>query len=167
MTLKLTISMVAFPGSSLTFCHTTTKVSLLKSRLTFLTDHLVGLKQESFGGNCMIPKTDWNNGKIYTSVISAKILLNRFSNLKPYVVPLELYTDYQIKGRTVTLLEANHCPGAVMFLFKSNSGIVLHTGDFRFKKAMLPQILKHTEGQAVDFIHMDNTFSTKAEDFPS
>jgi len=67
----------------------------------------------------------------------------------------------------VTLLEANHCPGATMFIFKSHMGTVLHTGDFRFVNRMLKEIDKHTDGQGVDYIHMDNTFATSAEHFPT
>jgi Cft2 family RNA processing exonuclease len=70
---------------------------------------------------------------------------------------------YTIKGREVSLYEANHCPGAVMFLFKGEKGIVLHTGDFRFRESMLD----HFKGLKIDYLYLDNTFSTTNEEFPT
>jgi mRNA degradation ribonuclease J1/J2 len=84
-----------------------------------------------------MPDVDWNYGKIYCSPIASRILTARFPHLKPYVVTLEMHRDYVIKGRTVHLLPANHCPGAVMFVFKGPGGTVLHTGDFRFREEMV------------------------------
>ena len=86
-----------------------------------------------------------------------------FPHLKPFVTGLELSKPYTIKGREVTLFEANHCPGAVMFLFEGQKGTVLHTGDFRFKEPMLDLF----KGKFIDYLYLDNTFATTAEEFPS
>jgi len=100
-------------------------------------DHLGGLTAPSRHTSYNVPKQEWNYGKIYTSEVSAKLLLHRFPHLAPYTIPLKCYTDYHVKGRQVTLLEANHCPGATMFLIKGPIGTILHTGDFRYHPRML------------------------------
>ena len=47
------------------------------------------------------------------------------------VVPLD--TPTLIEGTTITLVEANHCPGAIMIVAEPPSGPpVLHTGDARW-----------------------------------
>ena len=43
----------------------------------------------------------------------------------PYLLPLD---DIGKEGLTVTLIDANHCPGAVMFLFEAYFGSILYTG---------------------------------------
>jgi Cft2 family RNA processing exonuclease len=118
-------------------------------------------------GMAVLPRKEWNFGRIYASEVAAKILLNRYPHLENRVTPLAMETEYQINGRKVVLIGANHCIGAVMFLFKSEKGIVLHTGDFRYRPQMLDKIKKFTGGKGVDYIHMDNTFATIGEHFPS
>ena len=93
-------------------------------------------------GGFHVPDDAWDYGTIYCSPASKSLLLLRFPHLEPNVRELTLYTEHQVKGRSVTLYEANHCPGAVMFLFRGAvaEGIdvtLLHTGDFRFKPSML------------------------------
>ena len=125
-------------------------------------DHLKGLKTEF-----NMPITDWNKGVIYCSEVSKCLVLDRFKNLVKNVVSLQMNTEYQIKGRAVTMIPSNHCPGAVMFVFKGPSGIVLHTGDFRFRPKMLTDLGLITKGKPIDYVHMDNTFATTEEEFPS
>lgn len=85
----------------------------------------------------------WNYGKIYTSHISKVLILEKFPHLKDYVVELEMDEEHWIyldeskkEGVSVILMDACHCPGAVMFLFRGKMGTVFHTGDFRFSESM-------------------------------
>ena len=77
-------------------------------------------------------------------------------------------------------MDAFHCPGAVMFLFKGKMGTVLHTGDFRYSDAMLdnPWLCPNGKNEKtnmrqigitvdVDYLHLDNTFANPEYDFPS
>ena len=89
-----------------------------------------------------------------------------------------IYLDEKKKeGVQVVLMDACHCPGAVMFLFKGKMGTVLHTGDFRFHPSMLENPLLCPPGRRniemkgisidIDYLHLDNTFANPEYDFPS
>jgi len=52
----------------------------------------------------------------------------------------------------VTLLDANHCPGAVMFLFEGYWGQYLYTGDFKWRPGLVQDLGK------IDRLYIDTTY---------
>ncbi|KAI1410417.1 Metallo-hydrolase/oxidoreductase [Hypoxylon sp. FL1857] len=91
--------------------------------------------------------------------------------LKP--IPLDTPTEIELEpGRNiqVTLLDANHCAGAVMFLFEGNGKAVLYTGDIRSEPwwvnsvARNPSMIEYSTGlKVLDRIYLDTSF---LDDFP-
>lgn len=113
----------------------------------------------------------WNQGPIYCSYPTTLLLQAKFPKLH-CVYPLELQATQWIEQAhlSVTLIEANHCPGAVMLLFSGQFGNVLHTGDFRFYPGLLSTpALTRSEGVCIriDHLFIDNTFCSPKYSFPS
>ncbi|XP_055022432.1 5' exonuclease Apollo isoform X2 [Boleophthalmus pectinirostris] len=82
---------------------------------------------------------------------------------EPYLLPLD---DIGKETMTVTLIDANHCPGAVMFLFEGYFGSILYTGDFRYTPSMLrePGLRTNT---TIDVMYLDNTNCDPNRTLPS
>lgn len=75
---------------------------------------------------------------------------------------------------TVTAVDANHCPGAVMFLFEGNFGNILHTGDCRLTPECLQNLPEKYIGKKgkeprcpLDYIFLDCTFGQFRSKMPS
>ncbi|XP_058394828.1 5' exonuclease Apollo isoform X2 [Diceros bicornis minor] len=67
---------------------------------------------------------------------------------------------------TVTLIDANHCPGSVMFLFEGYFGTILYTGDFRYTPSMLKEPALRL-GKQIHTLYLDNTNCNPALVLPS
>ncbi|XP_078431093.1 DNA LIGASE 6 isoform X2 [Wolffia australiana] len=85
---------------------------------------------------------NWCRGMVFCSDLTARLLVDALDVSSLFVVPLSVDRTVQIDGCEVTLVEANHCPGAVQFLFSVFDDEIggcrkyVHTGDFRFNEAM-------------------------------
>eukprot|EP01136_Pigoraptor_vietnamica_P023287 Opistho-1_new@6403 len=88
-------------------------------------DHTVGLKPS------------WNMGRIYCTPLSKRLLVHKFQVDPEIVTTIEYGVANIVRVShtdciTVTAFDANHCPGAAMFLIQGSAGNVLYTGDFRY-----------------------------------
>ncbi|KAL9585217.1 MAG: hypothetical protein Q9212_001647 [Teloschistes hypoglaucus] len=93
--------------------------------------------------------------------------------LKP--VPLHVPCEIELRPSQsirVTLLEANHCPGAVMFLVDDDSKAILYTGDIRAEPWWVnsivrePSLLPYTHGiRRLDKIYLDTTFAINEDPY--
>ncbi|XP_018102080.1 5' exonuclease Apollo isoform X2 [Xenopus laevis] len=80
-----------------------------------------------------------------------------------HMLPLD---DNGLETLTVTLIDANHCPGSVMFLFEGYFGTILYTGDFRYSPSMLcyPPL---SNKKKIDVLYLDNTNCDPEQKLPS
>ncbi|KAL5673175.1 hypothetical protein ACJX0J_017481, partial [Zea mays] len=77
-----------------------------------------------------------------------------------------LVVDDPVGAFSVTTYDANHCPGAVMFLFEGQFGTILHTGDCRLTPDCVQNLpMKYITKKGnenicrLDFVFLDCTFS--------
>ncbi|VDN12085.1 unnamed protein product [Dibothriocephalus latus] len=109
--------------------------------------------------------------------ITKKFLLQNFGHgLNVHALPMDTFVNVQ--GCDVMLLDANHCPGSVMILFRLvlQNKVVLHTGDFRAQSWMLEScsVLKHyiqssvpSSTARITTLFLDTTYCCPIYGFPT
>ena len=125
----------------------------------FHSDHTTGLH------------ASFDIGTIYCSNVTAELVVSVTGVKKKVVRALEIGETTIIQGVEVTPLNANHCPGAVMFHFRDQrSGrVVLHTGDFRASTAVCNDPRMHEllrQSGPVDLLYLDTTYCKPGYTFP-
>ncbi|KAI9311947.1 DNA repair metallo-beta-lactamase-domain-containing protein [Dichotomocladium elegans] len=113
----------------------------------------------------------WSNGPIYCSKVTANLVKQELGVGPHYVMPLALDEKHQLTETvSVTLIDANHCPGSVLFLFEvvpRKGGPPLrhlHTGDFRASPRMcLHPALRQAP---INNLYLDTTYLDGHYSFP-
>ncbi|KAL7142239.1 hypothetical protein ABFS83_08G110700 [Erythranthe nasuta] len=146
------------------------------SQAYFLThlhaDHTAGLS------------STWNRGPLFCSRLTAKLFPCKFPSFNLFLLRvLDIGSWFSLSftspssGSPTTIyvkaIDAQHCPGSVMYLFRGDFGCMLFTGDFRWevtgsgvenRRAMLLDALKN---ETLDTLHVDNTYCNPKYSFPS
>jgi len=115
------------------------------------TDHMQGLR------------AGWNAGPLFCSPVTARLLRRR--GVARTVRPQELGVPFQVTNRfdnttmTITLINANHCPGSAMAVIENLAqGTVVFTGDFRFSEDIRRDPVLNRVAGCVQHLYMDTSF---------
>ncbi|CAM9368639.1 unnamed protein product, partial [Choristocarpus tenellus] len=115
----------------------------------FHSDHTTGLTRS------------FSAGTIYTSQGTAALITDLLGVNPERVVGLPMEKPTIVAGFEITLIDANHCPAAVMFLIRDprpGGRTSLHTGDFRAAPVVCHNpLLTAVKGQ-VDALYLDTTY---------
>lgn len=87
---------------------------------------------------------------VYCSPITATLLIKDMGMPAERVIPLPVDEPHVIDGVTVTLMDANHCPGACMMLFKVPV------------KGSKPQVTFHISSAVVVSVTLEGAVATVA-----
>ncbi|CAL5336603.1 unnamed protein product [Camellia sinensis] len=126
----------------------------------------------------------WKRGPLFCSRITAKLFSSKFPGFKLSLlrildvgqwnsIPLVSPTTESNTTINVIAIDAHHCPGAVMYLFRGEFGCMLYTGDFRWettsKRAEIGRsmLLSALGNDKVDILYLDNTYCNPSYSFPS
>jgi DNA cross-link repair 1A protein len=108
----------------------------------FHADHYIGLKKKF-------------NHPIYLSEITAKLVKLFINVSEEFLHVVYVDTPFYLNNCKITPLDANHCPGALLFLFQFENGQnILHTGDYRANDIMLQKL----HSIQLDTIYLDTTY---------
>ncbi|KAL0560016.1 hypothetical protein IC582_000405 [Cucumis melo] len=146
------------------------------SQIYFLThlhsDHTKGLSSQ------------WSKGPLFCSRLTAKLFPFKFPNFNLSllrVLEIGLWHSISLispssgsrKVIKVLAIDAHHCPGAVMLLFRGDFGCLMYTGDFRWEMSSERAnkgriaLLNALEDNTVDILYLDNTYCNPSYAFPS
>ncbi|XP_049293611.1 uncharacterized protein LOC125769140 [Anopheles funestus] len=119
----------------------------------FHADHYIGLKKTF-------------SKPLIMSSITARLVKTFINVSEEFYQVIDLHQSIVIDDIEIIALDANHCPGGIMFLFRlPNGSNILHTGDFRAS----PEMEEYPEfwNFSIDSIYLDTTYLSSKYAFKS
>lgn len=118
-------------------------------------DHYGPLKSDFVG--TIFCKVIITLGTSYT----AKLLIEIHKIKATNIIVLSYDQKYKYENTLITIIDANHCPGSVMFLFETTGGSYLHTGDFRYHPELLrhPELKRYMGEKKLNVLFLDTTYA--------
>ncbi len=113
-------------------------------------------------------KKGWAHGPVYCSRLTATLVEDSFGINGGVVEAMDPGESRRVKCErgegTVTAVDANHCPGALMFHFDFDGRRALFTGDFRLNDSIREAAAKFS---GVDLACVDHTYNDPRYEFPT
>lgn len=149
------------------------------------TNHLPSVPERKHGLSCLqillrLEKYHYRINFAKGILESRNVTYDRSMRKLTKPIPLDTPTTIELapgNSIRVTLIDANHCIGAVMFLIEGDGKAILYTGDIRAETwwvnslVQCPVLLPYTLGKRrLKCMYLDTTFATKREpyrNFPS
>ncbi len=104
-----------------------------------------------------VTKANFGNRFLCLSEVTANLVRLKYRQLANVIRVLHLNQPKVIQDVEVVLVDANHCPGSVMFVFRFPTGrTVLHVGDFRADASM--EADAQLSLRPIDTLYLDTTY---------
>jgi len=117
-------------------------------------DHYIGLSRK------------WSK-PIVCSSLTKRMVVNFLKVDARLVTTLDPGESRLFDNVEVTSVDANHCPGSLMFVFRLTSGTtILHVGDFRADPEMESDPV-FWNNKHIDTVYLDTTYCRPEYDFPA
>lgn len=103
--------------------------------------------------------------EFYCTSITASVICGKFGIDRSLARTIDPGETVDVLGARVSAVDANHCPGAVQFLFDVGGERFVHSGDMRFHGGMTEDpLLRRFRGARA--LYLDTTYCHPSHSFP-
>lgn len=102
---------------------------------------------------------------VYCTSITARLIQLKLKVRKKQIKVIDIGETCTVSGCSVTAYDANHCPGAAMFLFHvhATNKKYLHVGDFRYDRT---KVRLSSRMFPLEKVYVDTTYCDPKYTFP-